>query len=391
MKHTYVIPEFEREAVAKILARFAKKAAAYGQQLSAEYSDPYAKEVGVYDTVEGEYGIPMRKKVGTSLVEVFDLTIDGDIIRKDGYGVVAKIEHLDGGNIVYVFGDAEHKVEWNALQPRCEHCGGNHGQKVTFIVRDEAGNDMQVGRTCLKDYCGINPQHIGIFHELRDIFLDMEPANYDFTAHTTAYAYSTTTALALAIRIKKAYGYVPTSVDGSNKERLCEMARKNESPTEEEEAQAVEMMKVIEGLNDAHAYMLDNVQTLIKSGYCKFAHFGYIAYAPVAYERYQRAVEREKERQAEKDAERNVSEYVGEVGKRIVVDVDSMKLVTSWETQFGHTYLYKIIDTVGNVLVWFASRPFDAEQIKKIKATIKEHSEREGVKQTIVTRCASVA
>lgn len=393
MKNTYVIPEIEREAVAKILARYAKKAATYGQQLVVEYGDPYATEVAVWDTVYNEYDMPVKKKVGTRLVEVFDLTIEGDIIRKDGYSVVAKVEHLDGGNVVRVIGGVEHKIEWNELKPRCEHCGGNHGQRTTFIVRDEAGNDKQVGRTCLKDYCGIDPKHIGWAYELRDIILDMEPERYDFTNHAVAYAYSTVGMLALALRVKRQYGYVKSDEPNSNKERLIELARRNERPTEDEENQASEMMNVIKNLdaNDAFQYMLNNVRTLAMSGYCKASHLGYIAYAPVAYERYQKAQEREKARQEEQKAERNVSEYVGEVGQRITVDVESMKLVTSWETQWGYTYLYKIVDAAGNVLVWFASKTIDEAKAKKVKATIKDHSERDGVKQTVVTRCSIVA
>ena len=394
MKDTYIIPEIERESVAKILARYEKKATAYGQRLVVEYGDPYATEVAVYEYgTDYDSGAMTRRKVGTQLVEVFDLTIEGGTIRKEGYAVVAKIEHLEGGNVVYVFGDVEHKAEWSEINPRCEHCGGNHGQKVTFIVRDENGNDKQVGRTCLKDYCGIDPKRVGWIYELRDIILGLEPESYDFREHAEAYAFSTLNALALALRVKKLYGYVSSGEPNSNKERLIDLARHNERPTEEEEAQAEAMLKVIKELDrsDAIGNLLDNVQSLAKCGYCKFSHFGYIAYAPVAYERYMAVLERQKERQAEKDAERNASEYVGNVGQRITFDVESAKLVTSWEGQWGYTYLYKIIDVAGNVLVWFASKPVPVEGAKKIKATVKDHSERDGVKQTVVTRCAVVA
>ena len=54
-------------------------------------------------------------------------------------------------------------------------------------------------------------------------------------------------------------------------------------------------------------------------------------------------------------------------------------------------------DTDGNVLVWFASKPLervnengvyeDVTEVSHIRATVKEHNERDGVKQTIITRC----
>ena len=90
-----------------------------------------------------------------------------------------------------------------------------------------------------------------------------------------------------------------------------------------------------------------------------------------------------------KEAERASSQYIGEIGQRLEIEVSDMALLTSWEGDWGWTYLYKIIDTMGNVLIWYASRCIDTA--KKIKATIKDHSERDGVKQTIVTRCSVVA
>lgn len=99
MKNVYTIPENERENVLKLLTRYSKKAVAYGQPLGYEMGEPYATEISVYET---DYDTSQRKKVGTRMVEAFDLTIDGEIICKEGYMVAAKIEHLDGGNIVYM-------------------------------------------------------------------------------------------------------------------------------------------------------------------------------------------------------------------------------------------------------------------------------------------------
>ena len=133
-----------------------------------------------------------------------------------------------------------------------------------------------------------------------------------------------------------------------------------------------------------------------------FADRGLFVSAAADRERggYQKHIEekrRKAEREATKDAERLASEYVGQIGKRIDVDVTDMQLVTSWENQWGYTYLYKFTDINGNVLIWFASGIFgywtkdgewvQHENINKIRATVKEHTERDGVKQTVITRC----
>ena len=148
---------------------------------------------------------------------------------------------------------------------------------------------------------------------------------------------------------------------------------------------------------DAINFLLDNVQVLAKNGYCKDSHFGYIAYAPAAYERYLEGMKKRAEREAAKMTERQASEYVGQVGKRINIEIADTKLLTTVETMWGCTFVYKFTDINGNVLIWFASNRLghwnndgaweDDEHVKTIRATVKEHSERDGVKQTILTRC----
>ena len=82
-------------------------------------------------------------------------------------------------------------------------------------------------------------------------------------------------------------------------------------------------------------------------------------------------------------------EYVGNVGERITAEVKDVKLVTSWETVYGWTHLYKFTTIDNNVLVWYASKCID-ENLKKITGTIKDHSEYDGEKQTVLTRCKAV-
>lgn len=392
MEQSYTIPENERENVMKILTRLSKKADRYGQPLSYEAGKPYAKEINVFQTVNDyETGTSFQRMLGTRMVEAFDLVIDGSVISKEGYTVAAKIEHLDDGNIVYTVDGGESKAEWRTIKPRCEHCGVNHGQKITFIIRDEAGNEKQVGQTCLKDYCGIDPQRVGMLNQLGDMFLDLDINRYDFTSKPVPLAYRTLDVLALAIRIKRYFGYTPTSegID-SNKSRLSRLVFGGERPTDRELEEAEAMSAAILSFKPTQtSETLNNVRTLLESGYCKNSHFGYIAYAPLDLERFQTKLAQIAEWNAEKDEERKSSEYVGKIGERITVDVAEINLITSWEGEWGLTYLYKIIDTCGNVLIWYASRTI--EKARKIKATIKAHSERDGVKQTVVTRCQATA
>lgn len=387
---TYTIPSSERETIEKAVKRYQKKAATYGCQFSITMSEPYATERAIKATVFDPDGFAHNRKVGSELIEVFDVTIESDLIRKDGYTVVARIEHLTGGNVVFTFCD-EGKPEWSTMKPRCQHCGGDHGQKITFIVRHEDGTELQVGRTCLKDYCGIDPARIAFLKQLRDLFIDEDIDNHDFIKRPAITAYSTIEALAIAIRIMKEQGYVKSDETNSNREAIRKLVNQNYRPTEQEIAAAEELAQKIGAFDNetAFSWNLNNVRQLVLSGYCKYSHFGYIAYAPLAYQRYEEHMEREMKREAAKAAERCSSKHVGEIGQRIVIDIAEMNLLTSWDTQYGTTYLYKFVDAAGNTLVWFASKTMS--NTSKIKATIKEHSERDGVKQTVITRCTAIS
>ena len=227
MKQTYTIPEARREDIEKLVAKYQKKAAKYNVALTAEYGEPYAQKVPVR---KADPATGLIATVDTVLVEVFDLTIDGDEIRKDGYTVVAKIEHLEGGNVVNGFG-ADVKPAWRTASCNCEHCGTLRDRRLTFIVRHEDGSEKQVGRSCLKDYCGIDPHAIGYRNELEEILISDDIASYDFERRPVQEAYSTVEILALAISTIKRQGYVKSGEPNSNKGEIAEACQRGLLPT----------------------------------------------------------------------------------------------------------------------------------------------------------------
>lgn len=378
---TYTIPEDRREEVEKLVQRYQRKAARYGVVLEVRMGKPYAEKVRYWrgnDIVHEE------------MIEAFDLEIEGEEIRNGNYSVVAKLEHLENGNIVTTFG-VEADKSWKHLGCHCDHCNTNRDRKLTFIVRDGNGNQKQVGKTCLKDYCGIDPNGIGYSNELRDVFLDYdisEVRDYDPDRPVGNRVYDTVEMLGLAISIVKEAGYVKSTEFGSNKYKM--MARRNDwRMTEAERKEAEAMANGIAAMTDEETAftVLGNVKTLVKGGYCKVDHFGYIAYAPLAWRDYQQKLEEQRRREAEAEAMRGSSDYIGSVGQRLTVSVMESKLITSWETDYGMTHLYRFVDTDGNVLVWFASKMIDENDISKLTGTVKAHSERDGIKQTVMTRC----
>lgn len=93
------------------------------------------------------------------------------------------------------------------------------------------------------------------------------------------------------------------------------------------------------------------------------------------------------EQEAEEIAKINEElEYVdAEVGERLSFEIDKVRKAGHYFTQFGETNVWEI--TSGNkILVWKTGN-FIPEDAKVIKGTIKEFSEYNGKKQTVLSRC----
>lgn len=101
----------------------------------------------------------------------------------------------------------------------------------------------------------------------------------------------------------------------------------------------------------------------------------------VLADREQRAMQRV----AENAALAAVSNHVGVVGERseFVLSIDR---AFGFEGKFGYTYGHVMHDKDGNVFAYFGNQLGDAGQAVRGKATIKRHDQRDGVKQTVLSR-----
>jgi hypothetical protein len=82
-----------------------------------------------------------------------------------------------------------------------------------------------------------------------------------------------------------------------------------------------------------------------------------------------------------------ISKHIGEIGQRITIKIASATCLTSWETEWGTTKLFKIVDYSGNVFTWKTSSFPDFDKSEIITGTIKAHNEFRDCKQTELTRC----
>lgn len=110
---------------------------------------------------------------------------------------------------------------------------------------------------------------------------------------------------------------------------------------------------------------------------------------------------REAEAAAERariEAEKARSHYVGEIGDKIEIAATVKRSFSyekrgfyDWQTIITH--IYEFVDRDGNVFIWFTSACIDAKEGDAVilKGTVKKHSEYDGTKQTVLTRCKIAA
>lgn len=99
-----------------------------------------------------------------------------------------------------------------------------------------------------------------------------------------------------------------------------------------------------------------------------------------------RVAERAKAREEARQADADKSGWIGVVGERRMFDL-TIRMVFEMEGQYGYSYLHVMNDADGNVVVYKGTNCLGAiDDTVTVKATVKEHDVRDGVKQTKIAR-----
>jgi hypothetical protein len=131
---------------------------------------------------------------------------------------------------------------------------------------------------------------------------------------------------------------------------------------------------------------LHNIRLIARRGIIGAKQYGFSASIVSAFNRHLND-QIAKARRATQSAN---SAYIGEVGKRqeLIVVVEK---VLQFDSAYGSMSLHIMSDQVGNRLIWkSSSKVLEVGKPIRIKASVKKHEERQGVCQTILTRCSEV-
>lgn len=383
----YSIPEVNFETLCKKVNRIQKKAIGAGTNVTfsvvGEHFDKVVFKSSPYPVV----------------VKYIDVEAEG-IVKANGWSFVATIEHTEHGNIVR---NAPNMVapEWaRTAECRCEHCNTKQRRKDTYLVKEDAtGVIRQVGRSCLKEYTGgLDVSHAAMLLS----YIDLMEESTDFCGDTGMMAtryWGVHEYLLNVAETIRAFGYVSSTAAMeredhpvrtsslaltlmtsaySEDEELRQKTGYNPARAENEELVAAALSWVAAQSGTDY---IENLKVAYANEYCEARDMGIIASLLPSYHKAQaRKAENEKRVVAE-----SCSQHVGTIGQRIETTV-SLTLLTSWETQYGYTNLYRMMDSFGNVYTWKTGNVYSNGDYT-CKGTVKAHSEFRGTKQTELTRC----
>ncbi|WP_020142308.1 hypothetical protein [Terracoccus sp. 273MFTsu3.1] len=325
-----------------------------------------------------------------------ETTITGEAPKYNGWTFLATLDwdSVADGLIVRAFSE-DVQVDRDALvKGHCDHCGVQRYRKNTYVVVNEAGEQKQVGSSCIKDFLG---------HDATVVFITSSEVSEDAMGGGSFGdpVADTLNVLAIAWAATRAFGYVPASAfSGSTKEVVSGILwgrskMDNEARAaiteyvEGSDAAAVEVRDFI--LSDAFSGTSDyvlNLKAIVGSETVTPKNIGFLVSAPQAFAR---AMEKTLIREREKDATAD-SVHVGTVGDKVEIEA-TITRINFIESNWGVTVLYTLLATDGNVYKWFASREALGEKQGvevKVKGTIKDHDEYNGTKSTVLTRCKAL-
>jgi hypothetical protein len=354
----------------------------------------------------------------------FDVTVTLNAPKVEGHTLLARLEHLSEGNVIYAApGCGQLDPKYRTASPMCGHCMTSRRRNDTFVVREEAtGKTKQIGRNCLADFLR-DPvaaerilDYVAMIQDCLGAIRDAEEADEEsHGSGRSRWFWKFEKVVALAAAYSQAKGWVSAAaardqgVTSSAAAILDQSTRTKEfadwwagvktaanamlDDPESESSRCVRwILEVLATKPDSEVSDYEsNLVVLAKGGNVHSGQFALAASAIRAYYRHLGVV-----REAAERAKSTTGTHVGTVGERLEVPVaECTDIRAIGESDWGTRYLIKFKTPEGNELVWFTgeSGSFEPEvgQTYAIKGTVKEHSEYRGRRNTVLSRVCEYA
>lgn len=398
---TYRIPDDNLTELFLQIKRLNKRAAKLGVALITLQIDHEHEEFVTYPKDEEH---PYERTY-----KYVPVTIAGETPRLAGWQFAATLQHLEeaGGNILRTVPGFEIAIpeQYRTAASDCDHCRQYRNRLDTYLCyHAEEQRFVQVGSNCIKDFLGHADPHAlaewlqGLsalvrYVEIADDTEADQGNSYGGCGSTYLRTIRVLEYTAAAIRLD---GWVSRSkareqehggstantvawLCGPDRTANDEIEKRKYEPTDDDKALAAEALAWSRDVDGSSDYLW-NLRIACGQDAIDHRLLGIVCSAISAYQRDMGKI-------AAKKTEALVSQHQGTIGKRESFTLTLTRAV-DYGTMYGTVTFNIFKDSNGNVFVWKQSGAGDLYEGKtyQIKATVKDHNERDGVKQTLITR-----
>lgn len=333
----------------------------------------------------------------TMQLEGHPVSIVGDAPVLAGWRFLAKIEHEDGGNLVKrMTGGDNSPLDWHTCGPNCSHCDVSRQRNNTYMLSNvETGEVKQVGSSCITDFLGEqarDPDRIAAMYDYLTVLereFEYDPDLVMDSAGHFNFGIEPVVLIAATLKISQEDGGYISAEKGatlgclSTGDRLRAAFWSSKPIAVVPDAAQVEMApKVVDWLKeqkDAGSLWLRNIAYLADRSCITSKDAGLLASGYIAWNR---------DLQQKLKAERGSGDWVGVSGDKVSVSA-TLERHAGFDTQYGYKTVLSFRDEEGNGLTWKTQSPPNGLVVGsnyRLLATVKEHGEYKGEKQTEIIR-----
>jgi hypothetical protein len=216
----FEVPSHNVEYLEKKIEKLNKTAAKLGcSPITLTKSSPYSKKIK-----NGEY-----RKDGTyqdpTFMEHIKVSVNGEAPKLKGWTFVGKREPMEGSDSIMAKsapGSDLPKEYSDDHGLKCDHCQKRARRNETFVVKNDEGKHMEVGRSCLKDFLGhANPEKYADFaaalYDVESVFSELANPDYEGGYGRAVMTFATRSVVAAAIHSIKQRGFVSRQYESEGK------------------------------------------------------------------------------------------------------------------------------------------------------------------------------
>jgi hypothetical protein len=320
-------------------------------------------------------------------VQKVEITLVGrSPVLPRGWRLVARIQLLDGVSLTHTVPGETVQAEFRDVGNRCDHCQINRNRNDVFVLADQAGKHVVVGRTCIQDFLGsVTPQQLAWAAEAfaamdLDHYENGEYGGYGRSVNEfnlRGYVASAACAMRLVGWVSRAKANTDGGASTSDNAMSIYMRKpiggKHYIVQAEDEALADEALAWAAGIDpDSPNDYLRNLQRIAELSYVPVNVAGLAASIVNAYHR-----------DLARATASRVSNWVGEPGQKgsgLVV----VERIAPIDSPYGYSFLHMARSVAGNLFKWFQKEPLVVGKSYQINGMIKSHEEYRGVKETVL-------